>query len=54
MLQDKVTQLSTDFGCFGGEVSGLQLASTGIQTLSEEICALQTQNAEKQSDPVIE
>jgi hypothetical protein len=35
MLQDKVTQLSTDFGRLVGEVSSLRSASAGIQTLSK-------------------
>jgi hypothetical protein len=43
MLQDKVTQLSTDFGRLVGEVSALRSASTGIQTLSKEVSALKTQ-----------
>jgi hypothetical protein len=40
MLQDKVTQLFTDFGRLGGEVSALRSAAAGIQTLSEEVSAL--------------
>jgi archaellum component FlaC len=54
MLEDKVTQLSTDFGRLGGEVSALRSASAGIQTLSEEVSALKRQIAQKQSDPVVE
>jgi hypothetical protein len=45
MLQDKVTQLSTDFGRLVGEVSALRSASAGIQTLSEEVLALKAQIA---------
>jgi hypothetical protein len=37
MLQDKVSQLSTDFGRLGVEVSALRCASVGIQTLSEDV-----------------
>jgi DNA helicase TIP49 (TBP-interacting protein) len=33
ILQDKVTQLSTDFGGFVGEVSALRSASAGIERL---------------------
>jgi hypothetical protein len=42
-LQNKVTQLSTDFGRFVDEVSALRSASAGIQTLSEEVSALKAQ-----------
>jgi hypothetical protein len=54
MWQDKVSQLSTHFGRFGGEVSGLQFASTGIQTLSEQISTLRTRNAQERNHPVLE
>jgi uncharacterized coiled-coil protein SlyX len=42
MLEDKVTQLSTEFGRLVGEVSALRSAAAGIQTLSEEFSALKT------------
>jgi hypothetical protein len=54
MLQDKVTQLSTDFGRLVGEVSALRSAAAGIQALSEEVSALKTQIAQKLNDPVVE
>jgi hypothetical protein len=54
ILQDKVTQLSTDFGCHVGEVSALHSASARIQTLLEEVSALKTQNAQKLNDLVVE
>jgi regulator of replication initiation timing len=53
MLQDKVTQLSTDFGRLVGEVSALRSAAAGIQTLSEEVSALKMQIGQKLSDPVV-
>jgi hypothetical protein len=43
MLQNKVTQLSTDFGRLVGEISAVEFASAGIETLLEEIYALKTQ-----------
>jgi hypothetical protein len=54
MWQDKVTPLSTDFGCFVGEISELQFAPAGIQTLSEQISALKTWNAQELNHPVLE
>jgi hypothetical protein len=54
MLQNKVTQLSTDFGCFVGQVSALRSAAVGIVTLSQEVSALITQITQKQNDPVVE
>jgi hypothetical protein len=54
ILQNKVTQLSTDFGRLVGEVSALRSASAGIQTLSEEVSALKTEISQKLTDPVIE
>jgi uncharacterized protein YdcH (DUF465 family) len=54
ILQDKVTQLSTDFGRLVGEVSALRSASARIQTLSEEVSALKTQIGQKLNDPIIE
>jgi hypothetical protein len=51
-LQDKVTQVSTDFGRLEGEVSALRSASAGIQTLSEEDSALKTQIGRKLNDSV--
>jgi hypothetical protein len=54
ILQNKVTQLSTDFWRLVGEVSALRSASAGIQTLSEEVSALKTQIAQKLNDPVVE
>jgi hypothetical protein len=44
ILQNKVTHLSTDFGCLVGEVSALRSAAAGIQTLSEEVSALKNAN----------
>jgi predicted RNase H-like nuclease (RuvC/YqgF family) len=49
ILQDKVTELSTDFGRLVGEVSSLRSASARIQTLSEEDSALKTQIVRKQN-----
>jgi hypothetical protein len=43
ILEDKVTQLSTDLRPFVGEVSSLRSAAAGIQTLSEEVSVLNTQ-----------
>jgi hypothetical protein len=40
VLQSEVRKLSTDFGHLVGEVSGLQSAAAGIQTLSEEVSVL--------------
>jgi hypothetical protein len=54
MLQDKVTQLSTDFGRLVGEVSALRSAAAGIQTLSQEVSPVKPQIAQKLSDPVVE
>jgi archaellum component FlaC len=54
MLQDKVTQLSTDFGHLGGEVSALRSDSAGLQTLSEEVSALKTEIEQKLNDAVVE
>jgi hypothetical protein len=53
-LEDKVTELSTDFGRLVGEVSALRSASAGIETLSEEVSALKTQIRQKPNDPVVE
>jgi outer membrane murein-binding lipoprotein Lpp len=53
MLQHKVTQLSTDFGRLVSEVSALRSAAVGIQTLSEEVSALQTQIGQKVSDVIV-
>jgi hypothetical protein len=56
ILQDKVTQLPTDFERLVGEVSILRSASAGIQTISEEIYTLKTRNAQELNlnDPVVE
>jgi phage host-nuclease inhibitor protein Gam len=54
MLQNKVTQLSTDFGRRVGEVSALRSTSAQIQTLSGEISALKAEIAQKLKDPVLE
>jgi hypothetical protein len=35
ILQDKVTQLFTDFGCLVGEISTPRSAASGIQPLLE-------------------
>jgi hypothetical protein len=43
ILQNKVTQFSTDFRCFINEVSTPRSAAAGIQTLSKEISSLKTQ-----------
>jgi hypothetical protein len=40
VFQDKVIQLSTDFGHLEREVSALRSAAAGIQTPSEEFSAL--------------
>jgi hypothetical protein len=54
MLQDKVTQPSTDFDHLVDEVSALRSASVGIQRLSKEVPALKTQIGQKLNDPVVE
>jgi hypothetical protein len=54
MLQNKVTQLFTDFGRLVGEVSALRSAAAGIQALFEEVFAQQTQITQKQMDLVVE
>jgi hypothetical protein len=54
ILQDKVTQLSTDFGRLVGEVSALRSASAGIQTLSKEISAGKMQIGQKLNNPGVE
>jgi archaellum component FlaC len=54
VLEDKVTQLSTDFGRLVGEVSALRSVASGIQTLSGEISALQTQIGQKMNDVIVE
>jgi hypothetical protein len=53
ILEDKVTQLSTDFGRLVGEVSALQSASAGIQTLSKEVSVLKRQLGQQLNDPVV-
>jgi hypothetical protein len=53
ILQNKITQLSKDFGRLVSEVSALRSAAAGIQTLSEEVSALKTQMAEELSYPVL-
>jgi hypothetical protein len=50
----KMTQLSTDFECLFGEVSGLESATMGIQPHSKEISAVKVQIAGVMSDPVVE
>jgi archaellum component FlaC len=54
ILEDKVTQLSTDFGRLVGEVSALRSAAAGIRTLSEDFSPLKTEIAQKLNDPVVE
>jgi hypothetical protein len=54
ILQDKVTQLSTDFVRLGGEVAALRSATARIQTLLEQIPALKAQIGQKLNDPVVE
>jgi outer membrane murein-binding lipoprotein Lpp len=54
MLQDKVTQLSTDFWRFRGGVSALRSAAAGIQTLSKTISALKKEIAQNTKHPVVE
>jgi hypothetical protein len=49
ILEDKVTELSTDFGRLVGDVSSLRSAAAGIQILSEEVAALKTQIGRKQN-----
>jgi hypothetical protein len=50
MLQNKITQLSTDFGRLVSEVSTLRSVSAGLQTLSEEFSALKTQIGQSKFD----
>jgi hypothetical protein len=54
LLQDKATQLSTDFGRLVGEVSALRSASAGILKLWKEVSVLKTQNAQKLNESVVE
>jgi hypothetical protein len=54
MLQNKVTQPSTDFGCLVGEVSTFPSALGGIGTLSEEFLTPPTQIPEDLNDLVVE
>jgi archaellum component FlaC len=54
MLQNEVTQLSTDFGRLVGEILGLRSAAAGIQTLSEEVSGQKTQIAQILNDLVFE
>jgi uncharacterized coiled-coil protein SlyX len=53
ILQDKVTQLSTDFGRLFGEVSALRSAAARIDPLSEEVSALKTQIVQKLNAQVV-
>jgi hypothetical protein len=53
ILEDKVSQVSTDFGRLVSEVSALRSASAGIQTLSEEVSALKKQIAQKLNDRLL-
>jgi hypothetical protein len=54
MLEDKVTQLSTDFGRLEMKFQHFDLLQAGIQTLSEEDSALKTEIAQKLNDLVVE
>jgi hypothetical protein len=54
MLQNEITQLSTDFGCFVDEVSSLRSAAARIWPLSEEISVLKTSIEEELNDSVVE
>jgi hypothetical protein len=54
ILEDKVTQLSTDFGRLVREVSSLRSGAAGIQTLSEELSAVKKQVVHKLPDSVVE
>jgi phage host-nuclease inhibitor protein Gam len=54
MLQNEVTRLSTDFGCFVGEVSSLSSAAARILPLLEEVSVLKTSIEEELNDLVIE
>jgi predicted nucleic acid-binding Zn-ribbon protein len=54
ILEDEVTQLSTDFGRLVGEVSALRSAAAGIRPLLEEVSALKPEIAQKLKDPVLE
>jgi hypothetical protein len=49
VLQNKFTQLSTDFGCFAGEVSAPPSAPAGMQTLIGEVCTEKAQIAKQLS-----
>jgi chaperone required for assembly of F1-ATPase len=49
VLKKKFTQLSTDFGCFVGEVSALSSAPVGMQILIGEISVEKAQIAEQLS-----
>jgi predicted RNase H-like nuclease (RuvC/YqgF family) len=53
-LEDRFTQLGTDFGRLHGEVSAQRSAARVVRALSEEVYALETQIAEKLSDPVVQ
>jgi hypothetical protein len=45
VLQDKLKQLSTDFGRLTGEVSTLRSVAAEMRTLSDEVSGLKEQNA---------
>jgi hypothetical protein len=51
-LQNKLKQLSTDFGHLAGELSALQSAAAENEGLSREVSALRTQIAAGSADPV--
>jgi hypothetical protein len=57
MLQNEVTRLSIDFGCFVGEISSLSsLSSAAARILphSEEVSVLKTSIEEELNDSVVE
>jgi uncharacterized coiled-coil protein SlyX len=54
VLQDKVTELFTDFGRLVSEVSSLRSAAAIIETLSAEVSVLKTQIVEQHSKDLTE
>jgi phage host-nuclease inhibitor protein Gam len=54
MLQNEVTRLSIEFGCFVGEISSLSSAATRIRPLLEEVSVLKTSIEEELNDSVVE
>jgi hypothetical protein len=54
MLQNEVTRLFIDFGCFVGEVSSLSSAAARIRPLLEEVSVLKASIEEELNDSVFD